>query len=647
MGWPRSVGVRWVAVAVAVVLVIGAGFAYVELDVRSAVPGTPVAQPQRFAVAADRPTDIRVDPRWSIHVPAGGVREASTLTVRPVVNGDGPVGSTPLAAAVLTLSSGQPTAPWTFTWRQDRPVPAGQLLHLLDDTGDGVAYAGPSTDEPAPASVHPATMSPDRRSGTVEIEHLSFLEWLTDLPSVISNTLGRFFGQRATPPNCPARRPAWLSSAVFLEDRNAPMLVCAGGDPNKPDLAVVKVVNNRGGALLVTAPAAPDWAWQSVIGAEMESWAPNLLTHVVEYLGVPRAEATRTWILPPGQEVDLGFSRARLGTRSPVEIAGRYSTTSIAFGLASKAVSEVLDEQSRGWDFVVLGACLESLTARTIDDHGPTGIALGVASLARCVVEQPETLIRTMRKLLPGAVWQSMSGTVYRTANVAKKALTRYLLVAEASFTLADVVTTLALPRAAFTISLYPRPAPVRTAKTAVITVVGVSASGGPAPGYRVETPGEEVNSCGSSPASRDPGIVACAPSAAGADVCWVQPDRSTLLCGGMPWEKTLYQLRSDQPVGAAAEADYEVSPWGLELAGGLKCRLRNGGSWGGRADGYVGAYSCGNDTQFVLTTADEPVLDQSKPQWTVKVGRLGGDGESFPPPRTVAVTTAYYAGMP
>jgi hypothetical protein len=631
----------------AAVLAVGAGFVYGALDVRSTVPGTPVAPAQRFAVAVDRPTDIHLDPRWSIHVPAGGVRTASTLTVRPVVNADGPVGSTSLAAAMLTLSSGQPTAPWTFTWQQDRPVPAGQVLYLLDDTGDGVAYAGPNTTEPAPASVHPAIMSPDRRSGTVEIEHLSFLDWLTDAASVISNTLGRFFGQRATPPDCPGKRPAWLSSAVFLEDRNAPMLVCVGSDPKKPDLAVVKVVNNRGGALLVTTPAAPDWAWQSIIGAEMESWAPNLLTHVVEYLGVPRAEATRTWVLPPGQEVDLGFSRARLGTRSPTEILGRYSPTSIAFGLASKAVSEVLDEQSRGWDFIVMGACLESLTVRTIDDHGPTGIALGVASLARCVIEQPETLIQTMRKLLPGAVWQSMSGKVYRTANVAKKALTRYLIVAEASFTLADVVTTLALPRAAFTISLYPRAAPTRTVKTTVITIVGVNASGGPAPGFHVETTGDEVNTCNSSPASHDPGIVACAPSAAGADVCWVQPDRSTLLCGGMPWEKTLYQHRSDQPVSTASAADYEVSPWGLELAGGLKCRLRNGGSWGGRADGYVGAYSCGNDTQYVLATANEPMIDQTKPQWTVKVGQLGGDGDTFPPPRPVVVTTAYYAGMP
>ncbi len=165
MRWPRSVAVRWVAVGTAAALAVGVGFVYGGLGVRTAVPGTPVAQPHRFAVPADRPTDIEVDARWSIHIPAGGVREDSTVTVRPVANGGGPVGSTPLSAAVLTLSSGQPTAPWTFTWRQDRPLPVGQILYLLDDTGDGVAYAGtgPGMGEVAPASVHPATMSPDHR----------------------------------------------------------------------------------------------------------------------------------------------------------------------------------------------------------------------------------------------------------------------------------------------------------------------------------------------------------------------------------------------------------------------------------------------------------------------------------------------------
>lgn len=291
-----------------------------------------------------------------------------------------------------------------------------------------------------------------------------------------------------------------------------------------------------------------------------------------------------------------------------------------------------------------MGACLQSTGTRVVDDSSAAGIAQGLASLARCVVEQPETVIQLLRELLPKAVWQGASGKVFRVANLAKKALTRYLALAEVTFTIADLVTTLALPRSAFTVSLFPEPEAV---PTRVVRIAGVAAAGGPAPGYAVEVTGEQVDGCTSSPAAEDPGIVACFPHAAGADICWVEPDRSTLLCGGMPWEKKLYQYQSDQPVGTVPVGDSEASPWGLELADGLRCRLRNGGSWGGRADGYVGAYSCGDETRFVLAGPDEPLVDRSGPRWTVKVGALGGDGDEFPPPRAVPVTTAYFAGMP
>lgn len=303
----------------------------------------------------------------------------------------------------------------------------------------------------------------------------------------------------------------------------------------------------------------------------------------------------------------------------------------MVLGLTSKAVSDVLDEGSRGWDFVLMGACLESMGARVVDDSSAAGLAQGLGSLARCVVEQPETVIQVLRKLLPTAVWQKMSGTVFRVANLAKKALTRYLVLAEATFTIADVVTTLALPRSAFTVSLF---AKQEVVPTKVVRIAGAATAGGPAPGYAVEETGEIVEGCTSSPASREPGIVACFPHAASADICWVQPDLVTLLCGGDPWEKKLYQYQSDQPIGDILAGDYEPSPWGLELAGGLRCRLRYGGSWGGRADGYVGAYYCGDDTQFVLAAAGEPLITQNSPQWTVKVGALGGDGDDFPPPK-------------
>jgi hypothetical protein len=87
--------------------------------------------------------------------------------------------------------------------------------------------------------------------------------------------------------------------------------------------------------------------------------------------------------------------------------------------------------------------------------------------------------------------------------------------------------------------------------------------------------------------------------------------------------------------------------PFGLVLDDGTRCRLRNGGSWGGRDDGYVGAYWC-PDTRPNLTILEPPgqgPIDRSAPTWTVKVGELGAPDAHFPPPQTRAVKTVWLAG--
>lgn len=181
---------------------------------------------------------------------------------------------------------------------------------------------------------------------------------------------------------------------------------------------------------------------------------------------------------------------------------------------------------------------------------------------------------------------------------------------------------------------------------TQVITVVGVDKSAHPAPGYVVESGDTHVDDCIASPAGGT-SVVSCSPSAAGADVCWVGVDRQTLLCGTSPWEKKLLKTRSTTTISLLPPV-HSPAPWGLVLADGKQCRIRNGGAWGGRADGYVGAYICGQDeTEFVLAKADTAVVDTSAPMWSVCVGPLGDPDAQFPEPSTVVVTTAYFAGTP
>ena len=184
--------------------------------------------------------------------------------------------------------------------------------------------------------------------------------------------------------------------------------------------------------------------------------------------------------------------------------------------------------------------------------------------------------------------------------------------------------------------------------RTEVVTVVAV-VDGQPANGYRetppTDGPSAAVSMCAASRAGDAAGIYECSPAAAGADVCWASTD-STLLCVNDPWEKQLHRvavsdaLPSDGPVSAPI-------PFALLLDNGVRCRLRNGGAWGGRDDGLVGAYGCESD-DVVLMSTDEGAapLDRSRPQWTVQVGPLGAGEAHFPPPQTRGVTTAWFAGV-
>jgi hypothetical protein len=187
---------------------------------------------------------------------------------------------------------------------------------------------------------------------------------------------------------------------------------------------------------------------------------------------------------------------------------------------------------------------------------------------------------------------------------------------------------------------------------TQVITAVPVGPNGEPINGYRMAPSQSNVDTVADcttpSPAAMADDIYYCSPSAAGADVCWPSTPGS-LLCVDDPWDKELHRVTySDalphvQPVAAP-------QPFALLLDDNTHCRLRNGGAWGGRQDGYVGAYGCGagNSNLAVLVLPSQgatAAIDRSMPVWTVKTGQLGSPTADFPPPQTHTVTTAWFAG--
>jgi hypothetical protein len=186
---------------------------------------------------------------------------------------------------------------------------------------------------------------------------------------------------------------------------------------------------------------------------------------------------------------------------------------------------------------------------------------------------------------------------------------------------------------------------------TQVIIETDVDASGQPTNGYR-EVPSQsnvtQVSDCSTpSPAAVSDDIYYCAPSAAAADVCWPATPGS-LLCVNDPWGKEEHRVQFAGVLPTVEPTD-TPQPFALALDDGSHCRLRNGGAWSARPDGYVGAYICGSAPAVLMlpNQGDTAAIDRSQPVWTVEVGELGAPGTNFPPPQTRNVTTAWFAGNP
>jgi hypothetical protein len=229
-------------------------------------------------------------------------------------------------------------------------------------------------------------------------------------------------------------------------------------------------------------------------------------------------------------------------------------------------------------------------------------------------------------------------------------------------FKMALVNGALLLDESQRTEAAPPTPAaPTSTAPTAtqVINAVAV-VNGQPANGYR-EVPSvpsssniTDVFGCDASPAAVYSAIYRCAPSAAGADVCW-RSNAGTLLCVDDPWDMELHRVTYTDAL-PAAQPPATPMPFALLLDDGTECRLRNGGAWGGRDDGLYAVYGCYGPNHTVLAydrnrtvlasdQAAVPAIDRMHSAWTVKVGSIGDSNTHFPPPETRIVTTAWFAG--
>lgn len=131
------------------------------------------------------------------------------------------------------------------------------------------------------------------------------------------------------------------------------------------------------------------------------------------------------------------------------------------------------------------------------------------------------------------------------------------------------------------------------------------------------------------------------------AGACWAAPDGDiSVLCASGPWSKTLRALAVTE-LPDVAPVD-EPGPYGLELADGSRWEARIGGSWGGRADGWNGAFycvdRCTSDSLYVLY-GEEHTLDREDGRWYAYVGELGEPDEAFPAPQRQLVKEVRFIG--
>ncbi|MDN5931057.1 MAG: hypothetical protein L0I24_08345 [Pseudonocardia sp.] len=423
----------------------------------------------------DSAVTVQIGERWTLAVPVGGVSEISQLTIATVRAADFiQLGAVPLGGADLRLSSGEPMRPWTFTWRIGTPLPEDEYLYVVSETGPGPSLFRENADLTQPAGgvdVIPAVLSKDRTLATVQVHHLSAKTWFTsgteqlaglwedtsefgrafagtaqELAGGATHMLADALGNRGAPPECePFARPEWVRTVVFLDDPNAPMLVCTSGTEAVPGGLVVKIVNNRGMDMRLYSPVPP--AAVSLIpsggGAVPQDVGDSIL--------VPRR-----------QQVDLYFGPAVTATNPPLEIYSAFTPEGFAKAMASTLTAGLLDESALTdpagytWNQAKNEVCGLDLAERAAG--GDEADFESVLAHTECVTERGDEIVQAARGSMSQAEWQRAGPTMTRIGNIAARANAAF--AALPAFTIFDRALTSGLIDAAYRISVSWQPLP-------------------------------------------------------------------------------------------------------------------------------------------------------------------------------------------
>lgn len=539
----------------------------------------------------------------------------------------------------------------------------------------------------------PSTLSADRRSVTATVNHLSiwntivqgaqdamqgFTEGLSRAGTVIRdgadavssgletfNTavqdafvaaaeeayywVGKVFDVRVDAPVCDGEIPEWADDAVFIEsDRSNPVLWCAGHDGARPDLLVVKARVNRGYGSFVEIAAPPSWTYNSTFDQSLFDTALDAITELDQTLAQSVVEVAGDGLMVgPGQEISLGFSQdavrtvpngVPLVTLGLPGVAG-FLATSIAQAVTQS--SEMLLEGNLA-ALIAVAMCVRELA--DVDD------AAGIASSAiTCISGFGEAIARHVAVGIL-AVRPGTSATVAgQTAGKILGRFTVWLALIGPVFTIMDYTGDSMLPESARTLTVFVK---VADAPTEVVILNPFAPDGTLKPEYTIDDQSAlpPVECFEASVSAVTGGTHWCGSTADSTHSCWASPRYpGQVLCMTVPWQDELLLRRAVGLSGTAAPS--EPQPLGIELEDGTLWWLRHGGSWGGRADAYIGVYGCGSAAcdysrtgiDLAVVADREPAIDTSTNPWTVLVGELSATNDALPPPERLEVTRAWF----
>lgn len=269
----------------------------------------------------DEESELVLDPR----VPADAREAARTLELETGASTGDPVS--------IEIEQGELPEPGAVISRRlAGPVPPGAraaLAYFDDQHGAWIPV--------------PSHLAPDRRTLRATVRHFSIWDDIVYGASSLLDT-------RVDAPHCQGPRPQWISDSgavVFLDDKNAPLRWCAGHDPKRPDVLVVKVAMNRGYGVRLVPEVRPEWMYDGLFQTGPEGFLSDAAVRLSRAFGgrSPRPGET---VLLGGEEVHYGFTESRVrGLDGPVLVRARREKPEALVGFTYTALAKLAGDEGR------------------------------------------------------------------------------------------------------------------------------------------------------------------------------------------------------------------------------------------------------------------------------------------------------------